>query len=26
VVKATEPTATDYGEATIPLNAVWVEV
>ncbi|MET0787497.1 MAG: hypothetical protein ABWY25_12425 [Paenisporosarcina sp.] len=26
VVKATEPTAADYGLAVIPTNAVWIEV
>jgi hypothetical protein len=25
VVKATEPTAADYGEATIPNNAIWIK-
>ena len=25
VVKNTAPTAADYGEATIPLNAVWIQ-
>jgi hypothetical protein len=25
VVKSTQPTAADYGQATIPLNAVWIQ-
>jgi hypothetical protein len=25
VVKATPPTAADYGEATIPIDAVWIQ-
>jgi hypothetical protein len=25
VVKATEPTAADYGESEIPMNAIWVK-
>ena len=25
VIQPDEPTAADYGEATIPLNAVWID-